>query len=187
MTGNFHKRPSLSWNAGDVMEGRGHHGRIGRASVGQRRCCLLRTSNDRDGAADGCQPGRPGPSRISQGCPCKLFRCVKVAGSKTCGDFGGCGGQGCRVSLGCRVGREVQERAFFSLMPTSDIFDVVLEVRWSFLCPVRHCPHLGPGPLLQPVCPHSYTAQLPPLDPPEATTSVAVSYTHLTLPTIYSV
>ena len=34
------------------------------------------------------------------------------------------------------------------------------------------CPHHGPGPLLPPLCPHSYTAQLPPLDPPEATTSV---------------
>ena len=57
-------------------------------------------------------------------------------------------------------------------MPTSDNSDVVVEVRRSLLCPLQHRPHHGPGPLLPPLCPHSYTAQLPPLDPPEATTSV---------------
>ena len=61
---------------------------------------------------------------------------------------------------------------YFFLMPTSDNPNVVVEVRRSLLSPVRHCPHHGPGPLLPPLCPHSYTAQLPPLDPPEATTSV---------------
>ena len=58
----------------------------------------------------------------------------------------------------------------FFLMPTSDNPDVVVEVRRSLHCPVRHCPHHGPGPLLPPLFSHSYTAQLPPLDPP--TTSV---------------
>ena len=43
-----------------------------------------------------------------------------------------------------------------------------MEVRRSLLCPVCHCPHHGPGPLLPLLWPHSYTAQLP----PEATTSV---------------
>ena len=43
----------------------------------------------------------------------------------------------------------------FFLMPTSDNPDVVVEVRRSLLCPVRHCPHHGPGPLLPPLCPHS--------------------------------
>ena len=58
------------------------------------------------------------------------------------------------------------------MMSTSGNPDVAVEVYQSLLCPVRHCPHHGPGPLLPPLCPHSYTAQLPPLDPPEATTSV---------------
>ena len=47
-----------------------------------------------------------------------------------------------------------------------------MEVRRRFHYPVRHLPHHGPGPLLPPLCSHSYTAQLPPLDHPEATTSV---------------
>ena len=54
-------------------------------------------------------------------------------------------------------------------MPT---LDVVVEIRRSLLCPERHWPHYGLGPLLPPLCLHSYTAQLLPVDPPEAATSV---------------
>ena len=40
-------------------------------------------------------------------------------------------------------------------MPTSDNPDVVVEVRRSLHCPVRHCPHHGPRPLFPPLlhCP----------------------------------
>ena len=64
----------------------------------------------------------------------------------------------------------VNSSAFF--MPTSDDPDVVVEVRRSLLSPVRHCLHHGPGLILPPLFPHSYTAPLPTLDLPEAATNV---------------
>ena len=49
---------------------------------------------------------------------------------------------------------------------------VVVEVHPSLHCLVRHYPHHGQERLLSPLRPHTYTAQLPPLDPPEITTIV---------------
>ena len=75
-----------------------------------------------------------------------------------------------------------EKRGKFCAMTVTDFFYFFLVPTWSSPCrmevrrrfhyPVQHLPHHGPGPLLPPLCPHSYTAQLPPLDPPEATTSV---------------
>ena len=67
---------------------------------------------------------------------------------------------------------KILSSTFFFRYPHRINPDVEVEVRRSLHCPVQHCPHHGPGPLLPLLCPHSYTAQLPPLDPPEATTSV---------------
>ena len=57
-------------------------------------------------------------------------------------------------------------------MHTTDNPDVVVEACGSLLCPGGHCPHHGPGLLLPLLCPHSYTTQLPPLNPLEATISL---------------
>ena len=57
-------------------------------------------------------------------------------------------------------------------MPTSAHSNVVMEACWSQHCLVQYCQHHGLGPMLPPLYPQAYTAQLPPLDFLEIRTSV---------------
>ena len=89
----------------------------------------------------------------------------------------------------CQMWLKIMSVFFFStpfIIPPWDNSDVVVDVRWSLLCPVQHCLHHTVGPLWPLLCPHSYTTQLSPLEPPETMASV-VLITELSSPANLSV